>query len=133
MHCICSQGSWIVQVEGTLGVQTTLEGGRSTLVVLRGYWKLEFTRKIIPTLTLGMEGMNLDCKIFLIILEHISNQTIYAKMGASYANPYHGDANMLWMNKFATTGQGDAGSSDNVSRGQQFVEQYNFLSNSFSL
>lgn len=47
--------------------------------------------------------------------------------GASYANPYHGEgyANMPWINRFATTGQGDVGPSDNVPRDQQFVEQYN--------
>ncbi|KAE9465821.1 hypothetical protein C3L33_02268, partial [Rhododendron williamsianum] len=36
-----------------------------------------------------------------------------------------GFGNMPWVNRFATTGQGDAGPSDNVPRVQQFVEEYN--------
>ncbi|KAG5528326.1 hypothetical protein RHGRI_029109 [Rhododendron griersonianum] len=38
-----------------------------------------------------------------------------------------GFGNMPWVNRFATTGQGDAGPSDNVPRVQQFVEEYNSL------
>ncbi|KAF7152371.1 hypothetical protein RHSIM_Rhsim01G0089000 [Rhododendron simsii] len=36
-----------------------------------------------------------------------------------------GNINMPSMNRFGTTEQGDAGTSDNVSRGQQFVAEYN--------
>ncbi|KAF7149867.1 hypothetical protein RHSIM_Rhsim02G0172800 [Rhododendron simsii] len=43
---------------GNSGSANDIGRGHSTLVVLLGYWKLEFTRKNIPTLILGMEGMN---------------------------------------------------------------------------
>ncbi|KAI8529197.1 hypothetical protein RHMOL_Rhmol12G0205700 [Rhododendron molle] len=36
-----------------------------------------------------------------------------------------GFENMAWVNRFATTGQGDAGPSDNVPRGEQFLPEYN--------
>ncbi|KAF7143329.1 hypothetical protein RHSIM_Rhsim05G0142100 [Rhododendron simsii] len=38
-----------------------------------------------------------------------------------------GFGNMPGVNRFATTGQGDAGSSDNGPRGEQFVDEYNSL------
>ncbi|KAF7142472.1 hypothetical protein RHSIM_Rhsim05G0083000 [Rhododendron simsii] len=38
-----------------------------------------------------------------------------------------GFGNMPWVNRFASTGQGDTGPSDNGPRVQQFVEEYNSL------
>ncbi|KAF7151776.1 hypothetical protein RHSIM_Rhsim02G0038000 [Rhododendron simsii] len=60
-------------------------------------------------------------------LPYFTNPSVLQQSNELYQNIEEYNGNMPWVNRFATTGQGDAGASDNGPRGAQIVEEYNSL------